>query len=195
MSPSIIHVLAVDDAKREQVPSLMTVATPSGAFTVKAAKGHVTLDAGKASASVDLKTGLVTFFNAAGKPVLNETLASIAPVTVEGKAYVATQARFNPGTTEAFYGLGQHQNAQMDLNGEDVLLSQHNMDVAVPFVMSNQNYGVLWDNDRISPAAVSVSPRLPGDPKARQGLAHDPSGDGGDEEPDQPLRGQRQQRH
>jgi alpha-D-xyloside xylohydrolase len=150
MSPSIIHVLAVDDAKREQVPSLMTVARPGGGFTVTTGKGHVTLDAGKAKAEVDLKTGLVTFFNAAGKPVLDETLARITPVTVEGKPYVATEARFNPGTTEAFYGLGQHQNAQMNLNGEDVLLSQHNMDVAIPFVMSDRNYGILWDNDSIT---------------------------------------------
>ncbi len=150
MSPSIIHVLAVDDAKREQVPSLMTVAVPGGGFTVKAGKGHVTLDAGKARAEVDLKTGLVTFFNAAGQPVLDETEARVTPVTVEGKPYVATVARFNPGTEEAFYGLGQHQNAQMNLNGEDVLLSQHNMDVAIPFVMSDRNYGILWDNDSIT---------------------------------------------
>ncbi len=154
MSPSIIHVLALDDARREQVPSLMTVAQPAGGFTVTTGKGpkkhYVTLDAGKAKARVDLKTGLVTFFNAAGQAVLSETSAAITPVTVEGKAYVATQARFNPGTTEAFYGLGQHQNAQMNMNGEDVLLSQHNMDVAVPFVMSDRNYGVLWDNDSIT---------------------------------------------
>jgi alpha-D-xyloside xylohydrolase len=150
MSPAIIHVLAVDDAKREQVPSLMTVAQPQGTFTVTTDKGHVTLDAGQAKAQVDLKTGLVTFFNAAGQPVLDETKAVITPVPVEGKSYVATEARFNPGTAEAFYGLGQHQNAQMNMNGEDVLLSQHNMDVAVPFVMSTKNYGILWDNDSIT---------------------------------------------
>ena len=150
MSPSIIHVLAVDNATREQVPSLMTVAQPAGTFTVTTDKDHVTLDAGQAKAQVDLKTGLVTFFNAKGEAVLDETKAVITPVTVEGKSYVATEARFNPGTTEAFYGLGQHQNAQMDMNGEDVLLSQHNMDVAVPFIMSTKNYGVLWDNDSIT---------------------------------------------
>jgi alpha-D-xyloside xylohydrolase len=155
MSASIIHVLAVDDPKREQIPSLMTVATPQpGTFTVAAAnKGKaqvVTLNAGKASVQVDLHTGLVTFFNAKGEAVLNEKSAAITPVTIEGKSYVATSAQFNPGTTEAFYGLGQHQNGQMNYNGEDVLLSQHNMDVAVPFVVSDKNYGLLWDNDSIS---------------------------------------------
>ncbi len=154
MTPSIIHVLAVDDPKREQIPSLMTVATPQpGNFTVTAGKGKVqtvTLNAGKTSAQVDLHTGLVTFFNAKGEAVLTGKSAAITPVTIEGKSYVATSAQFNPGTTEAFYGLGQHQNGQMNYNGEDVLLSQHNMDVAVPFVVSDKNYGLLWDNDSIS---------------------------------------------
>jgi alpha-D-xyloside xylohydrolase len=38
----------------------------------------------------------------------------------------------------------------MNYNGEDVVLRQHNMDVAVPFVVSTKNYGVLWDNDSIT---------------------------------------------
>ena len=150
MTPSIIHVLAVDDAKREQMPSLMTVAKPGGTFTVTRGKGSVTLNAGKAKVEVDLHDGHVTFFNAKGETVLHETQAAITPVTIEGKPYVATRAEFNPGTTEAFYGLGQHQNAQMNLNGEDVLLSQHNMDVGIPFVLSNKNYGILWDNNSIT---------------------------------------------
>ena len=49
--------------------------------------------------------------------------------------------------TKRSIGLGQHQNAQMNLNGEDVELAQHNMDIAVPFVVSSRNYGVLWDNN------------------------------------------------
>ncbi len=58
--------------------------------------------------------------------------------------------QFNRGTDEGFYGLGQHQNGQMNYNGEDVLLSQHNMDVAIPFVVSTLNYGLLWDNNSVT---------------------------------------------
>jgi len=159
MNDHIIHVLALDDPARPQPVSLMTVATPQpGAFTVKTktiGKGKhgqkvVVLDAGQASAQVSLSTGLVTFFNAKGQPVLTEAKDAIQPVTVEGQPFVATSAQFNRGTTEAFYGLGQHQNAQMNLNGEDVLLSQHNMDVGVPMVVSDRNYGLLWDNNSIT---------------------------------------------
>ena len=60
------------------------------------------------------------------------------------------QQQFNRGTDEGFYGLGQHQNGQMNYNGEDVELAQHNMDVAIPFVVSTRNYGLLWDNNSIT---------------------------------------------
>jgi alpha-D-xyloside xylohydrolase len=38
----------------------------------------------------------------------------------------------------------------MNYNGEDVELAQHNMDVAIPFVLSTRNYGLLWDNNSIT---------------------------------------------
>lgn len=150
ISDSIIQVVGVDDPAREQLPSLMAVAKPEGKFTVSDGKGSVTLKAAAASAQVDLTTGRLTFFNAKGQPVLKEVKSAITPVTIEGKPYVATSAQFNPGTTEAFYGLGQHQNAQMNLNGEDIELRQHNMDIGIPFVVSDKNYGVLWDNNSVT---------------------------------------------
>ena len=71
-------------------------------------------------------------------------------MTVEGQPYVAIRQQWNRGTDEGLFGLGQHQNGQMNYNGEDVELAQHNMDVAVPFVVSTRNYGILWDNDSIT---------------------------------------------
>ena len=139
MTDSIIHVLAVDDPARQQIESLMAVAKPAGSFTVKDGKDSVLIDAGKASARVSLKDGLVTFYNDKDQAVMTGAKAAITPVTVEGKPYVSTFAQFNRGTDDSFYGLGQHQNAQMDLNGEDIELRQHNMDIGVPFVVSNKN--------------------------------------------------------
>ncbi|UDF02707.1 TIM-barrel domain-containing protein [Asticcacaulis sp. AND118] len=150
INDSIIHVVGVDDPARAQLPSLMAVAKPEGKFTVTDGKGVVTVKAAAASAQVNLTDGKITFFNAKGQPVLKEVKSAITPVTVEGKPYVSTTAQFNINTTEAFYGLGQHQNAQMNLNGEDIELRQHNMDIAIPFVVSDKNYGVLWDNNSVT---------------------------------------------
>src|SRR5690606_31607238 len=69
---------------------------------------------------------------------------------VEGRpAYQITQV-FESPDDEAFYGLGAHQNGQMNYKGEDVELVQHNIVDVVPFVYSNKNYGILWDNYSIS---------------------------------------------
>ncbi|ESQ76642.1 alpha-xylosidase [Asticcacaulis sp. AC402] len=147
----IIHVVGLDDPKRTQLPSLMSIAEPvNSGFTVSKAGSTVVLKAGKASVKVSLTDGNLTFFNGKGEAVLTEASSSITPVTVEGQPFVATAVQFNKGTGEAFYGLGQHQNAQMNLNGEDVELRQHNMDIGIPFVVSDKNYGILWDNNSVT---------------------------------------------
>ncbi|MGO4467013.1 alpha-xylosidase, partial [Pseudoduganella sp. RAF53_2] len=151
MDDNIIHVLKLDASGKALTPSLMTIAKPcTCAFTVNRSGDTVTLKANKIAAAVSLATGSVQFSDAGGTPFLSQASESMRPIDVQGKPFVTITEGFNHGTKDAFYGLGQHQNAQMNLNGEDVLLAQHNMDVAVPFVISDKNYGVLWDNNAIS---------------------------------------------
>jgi alpha-D-xyloside xylohydrolase len=151
MADNIVHVVKLDAADKQLTPSLMTVAKPCACtFTVAQARDAVTLKARKVSARVSLKDGQVRFFDAAGKPFLTQAAEAMKPVQVGGKPFLAIEEGFNYGTKDAFYGLGQHQNAQMNYNGEDVLLQQHNMIASVPFVVSDKNYGVLWDNNSIS---------------------------------------------
>ncbi|MBB6133114.1 alpha-D-xyloside xylohydrolase [Massilia aurea] len=153
MSDNIVQVVKLDQADKTLTPSLMTVAKPcasSCAFTVTPGKDSVQLKAGKIAATVSLKDGQVAFFDANGKRFLAQASESMQPVNVGGKPFVAIKQGFNHGTKDAYYGLGQHQNNQMNYNGEDVLLQQHNMIAAVPFVVSDKGYGVLWDNNSIS---------------------------------------------
>jgi len=152
MSDRIIHVTAVPGESLDLPKSLMVVAAPQTAgFTVERHGGLVVLKTAKATAEVALATGAVDFLDSGGKRVLAEHGGRVfAPVKVEGLDYLAVHQQFNPGTTEAFYGLGQHQNGQMNYNGQDVELAQYNRDIAVPFVVSNRNYGVLWDNNGIT---------------------------------------------
>jgi alpha-D-xyloside xylohydrolase len=132
--------------------SLMVIARPlSNGFTVAETPGHVTVRTPKASADVDLATGNVSFWNDRGETILAESGSpTFAATTAEGQPFLSVSQQFNRGTDEGFYGLGQHQNRQMNYNSEDVELAQHNMDVAIPFVVSTRNYGVLWDNNSIT---------------------------------------------
>jgi len=148
----IVRVTALPSADVEPAQSLMVTAQPAhGGFTVREAAGHAILSTARISADVDLANGNVSFHDPAGRPLLAESgPAGFTPVTIEGRPYVAVRQQWNRGTDEGLFGLGQHQNGQMNYNGEDVELAQHNIDVAVPFLVSTRNYGILWDNNSIT---------------------------------------------
>ncbi len=131
--------------------SLMVTARPTATPTIEEVGGEVVLRIPGGSARIRLADGRVTFFDSDGKQVLaEEQRGAFQSVSFDGKPYSRITQQFNRGTDEGFFGLGQHQNRQMNYNGEDVELAQHNMDIAVPFVVSTRNYGLLWDNNGIS---------------------------------------------
>lgn len=149
MTPDIIRVTASPGGGFDLPESLMVIAAPARdvPFDVSADADTATLKTAKVTAEVSLATGAVKFLDRNGKIVLAGIDAgTFAPVKVDGQDYYSVRAQFNPGTDEGFYGLGQHQNGIVNYNGEDVTLGQHNMDIAMPFVLSSRDYGVLWDN-------------------------------------------------
>jgi alpha-D-xyloside xylohydrolase len=132
--------------------SLAVTADPAAVpFTVDPSGDAVTLATSGVRATVSLHDGTVRFVDPLGQLDLAETQHGFfTPVTVEGKPYYSILQQFNRGTDEGLFGLGQHQNGQMNYNGQDVLLMQHNMNVAIPFLVSTRDYGILWDNDSIT---------------------------------------------
>jgi alpha-D-xyloside xylohydrolase len=143
-SNRIVRVTAVADENLELPASLMVVPAtePTPSFMVERKDDDLMVSTALVVAHVSLANGAVRFTDLAGKALLEETPARL----LEG----GVSQRFNLNSDEAFYGMGQHQNGQMNLNGEDVEIAQHNMDIGVPFVVSSRNYGVLWDNNSIT---------------------------------------------
>ncbi|MBW4329641.1 DUF5110 domain-containing protein [Stakelama sp. CBK3Z-3] len=150
----IFHVIAAPKTKAgaPRDTSLMVPAPPKpGKFSIADQNGHVLLKTDRDTADIDLATGKVRFLDASGKLLLDQAGQPVfTSETIEGKPFVSVSQQFNRGTDEGLYGLGQHQNSQMNYNGEDVELAQHNMDIAVPFLVSTRNYGILWDNNSIT---------------------------------------------
>jgi alpha-D-xyloside xylohydrolase len=145
------RVTAVPASDLNLPKSLMVIADAAGDPVISEAKGLLRLKLPKATAEIRLSDGRVQFRDAAGKLVLaEEAHRRFTATSADGKPFLATEQQFNRGTDEGFYGLGQHQNRQMNYNGEDVELAQHNMDIAIPFVVSTRNYGLLWDNNSIT---------------------------------------------
>ena len=67
-------------------------------------------------------------------------------VPEEAKHGLTWQMKFDSPEDEAFYGLGQHQSEEFNMKGKNEDLFQYNTKVSVPFVLSNKNYGLLWDS-------------------------------------------------
>ena len=67
-------------------------------------------------------------------------------VPEEQKHGLSWQMTFgNPSGQQSFYGLGQHQSEEFNMRGKNEDLFQYNTKVSIPFVLSTNNYGILWD--------------------------------------------------
>jgi alpha-D-xyloside xylohydrolase len=154
LAPKIIRVTAFPSDSTQLQPSLMAVAHPDGnvPFSVAETNGTVFVKTDDVVADVSLATGRISFRDSRGRVVLTELAGGrhFTPVKVQGEPFYSIRQQFESPEDEAFYGLGQHQNGQMNYKGANVELAQHNMDVAIPFVASSRNYGLLWDNNSIT---------------------------------------------
>ncbi|MES2645947.1 MAG: TIM-barrel domain-containing protein [Bacteroidota bacterium] len=153
VSDKIIHVEATPTGVFSTIKSLSVLPLKSTpVFKIQKAGNDLQLKTSRITVTVSLQNGRVSFTDASGGMLLQETatgnIFTLAPV--DNQKQYAIQQTFEGEKDEAFYGLGQHQEGMMNYHGEQVTLLQQNSDVAVPFLVSNKNYGVLWDNYSIS---------------------------------------------
>lgn len=114
--------------------------------------------------ATSLHTGKVLFKDKKGEVILGERKRgdrSFLSGSYGGDSFYALEQGFDVDENEGLYGLGQHQNAVMNYNqGRRVTLLQYNTEIAVPFLVSTDNYGLLWHNYSITTAG-DVRPLLP----------------------------------
>jgi alpha-D-xyloside xylohydrolase len=151
INDQIIHVVASPGKKIIADNSLCVIRTAGNkiGFTVKESNDTLTLATSKIKAAVSLTTGEVIFRDSAGRILLKESPGggkSFSPFSIEGtNGYTMCQV-FGSPDDEAFYGLGQHQSDEFNYKGKNESLYQYNTKVSIPFIISNHNYGILWDN-------------------------------------------------
>ncbi len=155
ISENIIHVCATADNKLSSDSSLMSLVKTgiSTNWNVSEVNDTLTLSTKTLKVRLSLNSGELRFLDSTGTPILMELKnggKTFVPNNVEGKSLWKIRQVFDSPQNEAFYGLGQHQNGIMDFKGQDVDLYQYNSMVAIPFVVSNKNYGILWDKYSLS---------------------------------------------
>jgi alpha-D-xyloside xylohydrolase len=153
---NIIRVLASPEKEFPKVKSLTTVyaATKATGWTIISKADQLVLTTPAITAIISLSSGAVFFKDRCGKVLLSEQAngRQLRPAMFEGEqSYNVTQT-FETTPDDAYYGLGQHQSDQFNYKGQQVFLFQNNTEVAIPFLLSSKNYGVLWDNASITKA-------------------------------------------
>ncbi len=155
VNDKIIHVLATAAQDFSTEKSLITVPglNYSNEFTVSEESLNVTLSTDSLNVKINKQTGEIVFSDKNGKVILAENKGggkSFSPIKVEGTEGYTIRQVFESPADEAFYGLGQHQSDEFNYKGKNESLFQYNTKVSVPFVVSNKNYGILWDNYSLS---------------------------------------------
>ena len=124
-------------------------------WQLEESNGAVLLKTNEILAKVLLSTGAVSFYDLSGNLLLRERELNgrnLQPVIEEGKNLYRLRQVFESDKEEAYYGLGQHQDDSWNYKGKKVIFFQNNTEVAVPFLVSVKNYGILWDNYSYSEA-------------------------------------------
>ena len=149
---NVIRVVASPTAEFSTRPSLMVANSQwkPVPYSVQRKGDILLIGTAKVVAKVSVKTGEVAFYDKAGRLILEERPGggkTIADANVMGERTYHIRQVWQSPVDEAFYGLGQHQNAVMNWKGHDADLWQYNIVDSVPFVVSSRNYGILWDNN------------------------------------------------
>src|SRR5690606_9044610 len=97
---------------------------------------------------VDKKTGALAFLRPDGTELTREAAArpgDIRELTISGAPTYEVRQTFQLDDDESLYGLGQYDKRYMDYRGQEVLLVQTNIGIVIPFLLSTNRYGILWD--------------------------------------------------
>ena len=147
--PSIVRVNANLGQTHTARPSLAVVAKPVAVeFTVQESPESLTIASEKLRIVANKTTGALTFLDATGKELTREraeTPCTIKEVTISSEPTYEIAHTFTLASDESLYGLGQYNRSYMDYRGQEVLLVQTNIGTVVPFLISTNRYGILWD--------------------------------------------------
>ena len=147
--PTTVRVNANLGRAHSQQPSLAVVAAPAAVpFALEESADALALRAEKLRIIADKKTGALTFVDADGQVLTRERAdnpGTIKEVTISGEPTYEIAHTFTLAPDESLYGLGQYNRPYMDYRGQEVLLVQTNIGIVVPFLISTNRYGILWD--------------------------------------------------
>lgn len=151
--PQIVRVTVYPGTTVTPDSSLSVVAAAQvrKTFTTEEKGDSIYIHAAPLHVAISLRTGRLAYTTGRGG-VLQEVTEGkrFQPQVADGLPCYTVTNRFAVQPDDAWYGLGQHQDDQFNYRHRQVRFFQNNTSVAVPFLLSRNNYGVLWDHYALS---------------------------------------------
>lgn len=124
----LINKVASSKVKYAETPTQLKLST--SLLTVVFNKQNLSLD----------------FLDSSGNIILGEKAGSrkLQADTVLGEPCFIAEQSFNSPEGESLFGLGQFQDGNFNLKNVSRKLTQVNSQIAIPFLYSSNNYGILW---------------------------------------------------
>lgn len=100
----------------------------------------------KMTINIDKTNGKISYLNTEGIQIINELSHSLIPSQIHNEATNKAIVTFDSPQDEYLYGLGQFQDGQLNVRGLTRRLTQVNTQIAIPLILSNRGFALLWNN-------------------------------------------------
>ncbi|MBR4337577.1 MAG: DUF4968 domain-containing protein [Bacteroidaceae bacterium] len=117
-------------------------------YKVERSETETRLTTRKMQVKLDHATGQLTFSDAKGRVLLQESPAGRRARTtqVKGMKVLDVEQHFISPDDECLFGTGQFQDGYLNIRGLSRRLTQVNTQISIPFILSSKGYGLLWNN-------------------------------------------------
>ena len=139
-----VQIIPTESTENWESPAIVHPASPS--FTTNDASNTLTIRTAGISATFDKNQETLSFHDISGKLLLEEAAKTrrLNSGTIQGVPCHEVQQGFISPPDEHLHGLGQFQDGHANLRGVTRRLLQVNTQIAIPFLLSNRGYGMLW---------------------------------------------------
>lgn len=164
---SLVHVTySITPVSDRSQPWIVATTWPRVTFNVEQDANHnIILTTSRIRVVAERDSGALIFQDAQGKALVRES-GSPAPrelnidAAIHGGLSFHANAYFDLTPDELLYGLGQHQTGLLNQRGTDLLLMQDNTNISIPFVLSSDGYGLLWNSASLGRYENHFQPKL-----------------------------------
>ena len=120
--------------------------------TLERVGANLQLSSSIISATYNSKNESIRFTDPLGAILLDETVNGrrVTPSTIQGEPTLAAEVSFDSAADEYLYGSGQFQDGHLNIRDLPRRLTRVNTQIAIPFVVSNKGYGLLWNNQGLT---------------------------------------------